>query len=197
MLKTGENSNGMFIPDKEEEHEEEDEGAKVKLGKQVTPSKKYEKQFKNDLLKNPDQYKVMTPKGEMTVAEAIKQGYNPITKRFEKNHGQKAIKEKHLSQLNEADRTALEKFTSPENAQVAPADAEKYGLQPNSPMIRSPEAGNPSPAMNPMMAALGGGGASPMEPAQAPVPEVPGLGAPQPEAGAQNPADIMSLLGGN
>ena len=194
MFKTGENTEGMFIPKKEEEHEEEDEKAKVKIGKDVKPSEKYEKQFKNDMVNHPDQYKIMTPKGEMTVAEAMKAGYNPITKRFEKGHGQDAIKEKHLAGLNDADRSALEQFTNPANAQVAPADAEKYGLQPGSPMIRPEQGVNPSPEMNPMMAGLGAqpGMAAPQA---GPAP----LGTAMPgaeESMAPGGMDINALLGG-
>lgn len=149
LLKTGENTDGMFIPDEKKEdedklHEEEDEEAKLKVGKDIKPSKKYEKHFKNDMLKHPDQYKVNTPQGEMTVSEAIRKGYNPITKQFEKEHDQNSIKEKHLSQLNDADRAAIEKVTDPTIAQVAPADAEMYGLDANSPMVKS---ATPQPAM--------------------------------------------------
>lgn len=189
MLKTGENTEGMFEPDKEEEHEDEDKGAKVKVGKEVKPSEKYEKNFKDDMLKHPDQYKVMTPRGEMTVSEALKAGYNPITKRFEKGHGQEAIRNKHLSGLNDADRAALEQFTNPANAQVAPADAEMYGLQPGSPMIRPEDAANPNPGSNPMAAMMGGA------PAAGPTP----VGGAMPgaeESQAPGGMDIASLLGG-
>ena len=186
MFKTGENVDGMFEPDKKEEHEEEDEKAKLKVGKNVKPSEKYEKQFKDDMLKHPNEYKVMTPRGEMTVAEAMKAGFNPITKRFEKGKTQEDIKNKHLSSLNDADRAALEQFTSPANAQVAPADAEKYGLQPGSPMIRQETAPNPAPGANPMMAGMPpAGGAS--------------IGSALPgsqESQAPGGLDLSALLGG-
>lgn len=190
MLKTGENNEGMFTPNEDEKHQEEDKGAKVKVGSEVKPSDKYAKQFKNDMLKHPDEYKVMTPRGEMTVSEAIKAGFNPITKRFEKGHGRDAIKEKHLSGLNDADRAALERFTDPANAQVAPADAEKYGLQPGSPMIRAEDAANPTPEANPMAAMLGG-----QAPSAGPTP----VGGAMPgaeESMAPGGADLSALLGG-
>lgn len=192
MFKTGDNVEGMFTPKEEEEHENEDDKAKLKVGKQVKPSEKYEKNFKDDMLKHPDQYKVMTPRGEMTVAEALKAGYNPITKRFEKGHGQEAIRNKHLSGLNDADRAALEQFTNPANAQVAPADAEMYGLQPGSPMIRGQEQPNPTPEANPMAALMGGAGAP------TPVPTAP-IGGAMPgseESMAPGGTDIAALLGG-
>ncbi len=183
MLKTGENTEGMFTPNEEGEHEKEDEKAKVKVGKDVKPQGKYKDQFKNDMLKHPNEYKVMTPHGEMTVAEAMRAGFNPITKRFEKGKAQEDIKKKHLDALNDADRSALEQFTNPANAQVAPADAEMYGLQPGSPMIRPEQQANPAPGANPMM----GGGQSP-------------LGAAMPgaqESTAPGGMDLSALLGGN
>jgi hypothetical protein len=163
MFKTGENTEGMFEPENPDEvdgvklHEKEDDKAKFKMGDKVNPQGKYEKQFKDDIMKHPDQYKVMTPKGEMTIAEAIRAGYDPLTKTFKDEHNQEMIKEKHLSGLNDADRAALEKYTSPSNAQVAPADAEMYGLQPNSPMVRQPEqpAAGPTPAMPPQGTPVG------------------------------------------
>ena len=186
MFKTGENTEGMFSPDEEEKFEDEDEKSKVKLGKDVQPKGKYEKQFKNDMLKHPDEYKVMTPRGEMTVAEALRAGYNPITKRFEKNHSQESIKEKHLSRLNDADRAALEKFTSPATAQVAPADAEMYGLQPGSPMIRQEQQPNPTLEANPMAAAMAPAGGVPVGGA------MPGAE----ESMAPGATDLSALLGG-
>lgn len=188
MFKTGENTDGMFTPKEEKEidgvkiHEDEDKDAKLKVGEDIKPSEKYEKQFKNDMLKHPDEYKVVTPRGEMTVAEAIKAGYNPITKEFDERHNQNAIKEKHLAGLNEADRAALEQFTSPSNAQVAPADAEKYGLKPGSPMIRPEEQPNPTAGMMAPPSA----GASPVGTA------MPGAE----ESTAPGGVDLGALLGG-
>ena len=130
------------------------------------------------MLKHPDEYKVVTPRGEMTVAEALKAGYNPITKRFEKGHGQDAIKEKHLSQLNDEDRAALERFTSPANAQVAPADAEMYGLQAGSPMIKPQEQPAAMPPVPPQGTPIG----SAMPGSQ--------------ESTAPGGVDLSSLLGG-
>lgn len=182
MLKTGENTEGLFEPKEQGEHEDEDEAAKAKPGKSAAPSKKYEKSFKDDMLKHPDQYKVMTPKGEMTVAEAIRAGYDPITKRFSKEHGQDRLREKHLSQLNDADRQAIEGITDPAAAQVAPADAEKYGLPADSPMVRQPQP--PIQGMEGLMPGQG-----------APTP----LGGAMPGAGestAPGGMDISSLLGG-
>ena len=69
MLMTGENSEGMFEPEEKkpeegepEIHEEQDEKAKAKIPDGAKPEGKYVKDFKNDMLKHPDDYKVMTPR---------------------------------------------------------------------------------------------------------------------------------------
>lgn len=192
MLMTGENTEGMFIPDEQKPdvgeppiHAEKDEDAKLKIkANESKPSKKYEKDFKNDMLKHPDDYKLNTPRGEMTVAEAIKAGYNPITKRFEKDKTPDSIKKKHLDRLNDEDRTAIERITSPSSAGVAPADAGMYGLAENSPMVQQPMSGMMPPASKNQMA-------------QAPIPEQGAM--PGQEPNVTQPTEgggIEQLLGG-
>lgn len=186
MLRTGENTDGMFTPKGEEDFEKPDEKSKLSIGKKIEPKGKYESKFKNDMLKHPENYKVNTPRGEMTVAEAMREGYDPIVKRFSKEHGQKKIKDKYLSQLNDADRASIEAITDPSAAQVAPADAEKFGLAPGSPMVKGQAGGNPLAAL------MGGVPAPTAAPVGSPIPGAEESMAP----GGQNPADIMSLLGG-
>ena len=120
----------------------------------------------------------------MTIAEAIKKGYNPLTTEFEEERDFDKIKEKHLNNLNEDDRAAIEGLTQPSAAQVAPADAQQYGLAPDSPFVKQP-AGVPQ-------AQLPQGGTMPGQ--DVPSPEV-GATPPQGAAPAGQP-DIASLLGG-
>lgn len=141
ILMSGENSEGLFTPDKKTEddkelHEEIDEDAKLKTGEVKEQSQKYSKRFREDISKNPDKYKVMTPKGEMTVREAMAKGYNPLTRRFEKDKTAKEIVEKHKKNLNEADKGVIDTILDPKSANIAPADAEQMGLPADSPMIR-------------------------------------------------------------
>lgn len=195
MLMTGENTSGMFEPEVKEPkgnepklNEEVDEDAKRHLDKgKVEPSEKYAKNFKNDIMKHPNDYKVDTPEGEMTIAEAIKRGYNPITKRFEARHNQENIKNSFLGELNDADRTNIERITNPSAAQIAPADAEKYGLDANSPMIRPNQGASPLPGMPQ--------GGVPTSTEQGMVP--PQQGVPGAEATPQAGNPLESLLGGN
>lgn len=196
MFMTGDNIEGMFTPNEEKEidgvklHEDQDEKAKANLNGKVEPKGKYKDQFKKDFLKHPDQYKIMTPKGEMTVAEAMKKGYDPMTKTFRKEHDSDTIKEKHLSQLNDADREGLERLTNPGAAQVAPADAERYGLNQNSPFIKQQE--QPIPGTIPPQE-----GAQSTQPMMPPAGGAP-VGSPMPgaeESQAAGGADLAALLG--
>lgn len=168
ILMSGENSDGLFTPDKptkddENIHEEVDEEAKLKTGKVTGQSEKYSKKFREDISKNPDKYKVMTPKGEMTVKEAMAKGYNPLTKCFEKDKVAKNIVEKHKKNLNATDQQAIDTILDPKSANIAPADAGQMGLPANSPMVRQeqPQAGTLPPEAMPGQApaAPAGGGA--------------------------------------
>lgn len=143
LFMTGENSEGLFTPKEKEEkdnpkHEEIHEEAKVTT-KSAHAKGKYVKKFMSDVGKHPEKYIVNTPKGEMTIAEAMKKGYNPITKRFEKDKSPEEIKKKHLEGLNETDREAVDKLTSPSAAHIPAKDAETMGLPADSPMIAKRE----------------------------------------------------------
>jgi methyl-accepting chemotaxis protein len=112
--------------------------------------------------------------GEMTIDEALKKGYNPVTKKFEKSKHKENI-DAAMNKLNEQDKQRLMELTDPANVGLAPADAEQFGLPNDSPMIKQPTAG-PSPE-----AAVPGG--------------LPGMGSPEQSQGAPG-MDIASLLGG-
>ena len=172
MLMTGENTEGMFTPNKEktDEEKEEDETLKADIGTTTKVSKKYQKALLEDMIKNPDKFKIDTPEGEMTVKEALEQGYNPVTKQFGENKFKKK-KDELLSQLNEDDKAKIEEMTSPEAAGLAPADAAMMGLpggMPAKPMPGAMPGGTPiegqteqpeeTGGMNAIASLLGGGG---------------------------------------
>lgn len=181
LLMTGDNSEGMFEVKKKKdddklkdskEHEEPDEKAKVSVKEVTEKSDKYSKKFQEEILKHPDEYKVQTPKGEMSVKQAMEEGYNPITKRFEKVKKGSEIMKKHLDGLNDTDKAGLEALLNPGAAKVAPKDAAQYGLKEGNPMIAAAEQeGNPG---------------------MPPVPEGAVPAAPAPQASP----DLASLLGG-
>lgn len=187
ILMTGDNTEGMFSPEEKKEdengiklHEEEDKSVKKDLDKEANPSPKYAKALQADILKRPEEYKVMTPKGEMTIAEAYKKGYNPLTGQFDENNYEK-FEEEELSKLNDKDRSKLEELMNPQNVGLAPADSERMGLPANNPFIKQPEQQMPQgqPAMpgNPMAMPQGEAGMMP------------------PQGGEAQP-DMASLLGG-
>ena len=192
MMANGDNTKGMFEPDesevidkdkKEKLHEEPDKDVKLKTKGDAKPSDKYATEFQKDMIKNPENYYINTPKGKMTVKEAIAQGYNPVTKRF--NNGEANKKEETLSQLNDKDRAAVEKLFDPSQVGLAPADAQAMGLKPDSKMIRqgNPMEGTPMSSPSPDQAPL-------TQPTTGPAP-MPG------SAPAQGAPDINALLGGN
>ena len=192
MIANGDNTKGMFEPDEDEVvdkdrneklHQEVDEDAKIKIKGDAKPSDKYAEKFQEDMIKNPQDYMVNTPKGKMTLKEAREKGYDPITKRFRKQSNSKREQEL-LAQLNEKDRAAIERMMDPSQVGLAPADAQALGLKPDSKMIRQSEGAQPA---TPIPAA--------------PTAQIPQAPATQPSAQAapanQTNADILSLLGGN
>jgi hypothetical protein len=170
MLMTGDNTEGLFTPDKpvDEEkdgvklHEEVDEEAEIKTGSIKARTDKYAKKFREGIMKHPQDYKVNTPRGEMTIKEAMAKGYNPITKRFDETKVAGKIVEKHTKELNDADKAAVESVLDPKSANIAPADASQFGLSSDSPMIRQeqsevqPTQGTPAQGAPDISAMLGG-----------------------------------------
>jgi hypothetical protein len=180
LLMNGDNTKGMITPsekerkksnDDEELHEDPDEKAKLKNAGSARPSEKYSTEFQKDMMKNPDKYFINTPRGKMTIKEAMEQGYDPVTHRFNLKEKREKFLDNELKDLNDADKAAIKKLLDPKQVGLAPADAEQMGIDPTNPTIKREE---PVPA----------------EPV-APVPQ----GQPMPAAPAQ-PADIASLLGG-
>lgn len=181
LLMNGDNTKGMITPsekDREKDndgsklHEDPDEKAKPKFKGNAKPSKKYETEFQKDMMKNPDKYFINTPKGEMTIKEAMEQGYDPVTHRFNLKQKQEAELDAKLADLNESDKAGVKKLLDPKQVGLAPADAEQMGLDPTNPTIRQQEQAPVTPEMQAMQ------------------------GQPMPANPATQPADIASLLGG-
>lgn len=192
MIANGDNTKGMFEPDEDEVvdkdkneklHQDVDEDAKIKIRGDAKPSDKYAEKFQEDMIKNPQDYMVNTPKGKMTLKEAREKGYDPITKRFRKQSNSKREQEL-LAQLNEKDRAAIERMMDPSQVGLAPADAQALGLKPDSKMIRQSEGAQPA---TPIPAAP-----------TAQIPQAPATqSSAQTTPANQTNADILSLLGGN
>lgn len=153
MIMAGDNSTGIFTPNKEDVVEEKDidkinvdtdEQLEVTTGETLKTSKKYQNALLKDMIKHPDKFKIITPEGEMTVAEALKRGYDPVTKEFTESESKKRIKVA-LDGLNEKDKSRVEELINPANVGLAPADGEALGLPANNEMIKRPnqESSNP------------------------------------------------------
>jgi hypothetical protein len=193
MLMTGNNESGMFEPDEkeleddlapnEELHEEQDDKAKLGKIKDIETKEEYKKAMIEDMGKHPEKYSIETPQGRMSVAEAIRKGFNPETKQFEKSLDEK--NEEALSRLNDEDRAAVEQFIDPSKLGLAPADADAFGIPQGNAMRKPME-----PTMQPMH------GAAPVQqmPQGAPVAPAPTAMAPQQGTAAE--ANILSMLGG-
>lgn len=139
MMMTGENTEGTFTPDEdldedEEIHEEIDEDASITTGKVREKLGKYSDEILFDMKENPDKYLIQTERGEMSIMEALKQGWNPATKEFDGPSVAEDFK-KGFDGLSDSDRQALEQITDPAAAHIPPAEAGMYGLDPNDPMI--------------------------------------------------------------
>ena len=165
MMANGDNTKGMFEPDESEVkdkdeklHEDQDKEAKLKTKGEAIPSKKYEKEFQKDMIKNPENYYIDTPKGRMSIKEAQEQGYDPVTHRFRAKQRNSAKEEELLSQVNDQDRAGIEALMDPKNVGLAPADAQGMGLKPDSPMIaqQAPEEAQPQGMPTPQGAAPAG-----------------------------------------
>jgi hypothetical protein len=188
LIMTGDNESGIFSPEEkeikeelepnEELHEPQNKEAKIDKIKSVETKDEYKKAMIKDLDKHPDKYSIETPRGRMSVAEAIKQGFNPETGEFEKSLEEK--NEEALSALNDNDRARVEEFIDPAQVGLSPADADAFGI-PNASPMRKPSAPHIQPSAQ-------------IQPAQGAV-----TGSPSPIPQAQTPqgTNILSMLGGN
>lgn len=184
LLMNGDNSKGMVTPSEKDRkkanednelHEDVDEKAKLKGKGAAKPSEKYSTEFQKDMMKNPDKYFINTPRGKMTIKEAIEQGYDPITHRFNVKQKQAERLDEELKDLNDSDKNAIKKLLDPQQVGLAPADAEQMGIDPTNPTIKRSEPQQPA-STGPVTPAMPG------QPTQV-------------NPSAQQ-ADIASLLGG-
>jgi hypothetical protein len=172
LVKAGENKEGMISLDKEEQEKikqkendeplfkEIKEEATIKPGKIKEKLGKYTERLLFDIKKNPEKFMLNTPRGRMSIEDAIKQGYDPATKDFTDQTPDQLIDGK-LQGLSEGGRSKIKELMNPNRAQVPPEEAVSMGLGEGSPLIRGQQQEVPqegAPQISPeMMAALGGG----------------------------------------
>lgn len=176
LMAAGENQEGNVTIEPEDDINPEtdkplfmevDKKAENKPGKIKRKLGKYAEKFVFDMKKNPEKYMIETPRGLMTIEEAIKQGYDPATKDFT-DKGSKEAFEESLEGMSESTKEAIKRITSPENVQMPQAVAEGMGIEGDNPMVAgamaqemppqmmqgAPEGQEVSPEM---LATLGGG----------------------------------------
>jgi hypothetical protein len=176
LVKAGENKEGMISLDQKEQEqikqEENDEPlfkeikeeAVIKPGKINKKLGKYAERLLFDMKKNPEKFMINTPRGRMSIQDAIKQGYDPATKDFTEETPEQMM-EKKLGGLSDSGRNKIKQLMNPNRAQVPPEEARTMGLEEGSPLIRGQQ--QPQPQEMPpqqgqqvspeMLAALGGG----------------------------------------
>lgn len=169
LMAAGENQEGNVTIEPEDDINPEtdkplfmetDEKAKNKPGKIKRKLGKYAEKFIFDMKKNPEKYMIETPRGLMTIEEAIQQGYDPATKDFT-DKGSKEAFEESLEGMSESSKEAIKRITSPETAQIPPAMAEGMGVEGESPMVAG--GGLPPEVMAQMQAAQGAPQGAPQE----------------------------------
>lgn len=174
LVKAGENKEGMISLNKKDVNKkkkekneeplfmEENEKAQIKPGKVSKKLGKYTERFLFDMKKNPDKYMIDTPRGKMSVQEAIKQGYDPATKDFTDKTPDVMIDEK-LSGLSQSGKEKIKMLMDPRRAQVPPEEAKTMGIEEGSPLIQGQQEEQQAQQeeqapVNPEMLAMLGGG---------------------------------------
>jgi len=127
IMVTGENTEGLFTPEPELDddgevkaiNEEIDEEAVVTSGKVTKKYGDYLKKFSDDMEKNPGRYMISTPRGRMSITEALKSGFDPATGDFtEQTEGD--VMEADLAGLPPEEAEAIRAMTNPNRANEEP-----------------------------------------------------------------------------
>lgn len=170
LVKAGENKEGMVSFDKKEQEEKKKEKneeplfkevpneAIIKTGKVKEKLGKYTERLLFDIKKNPQKYMLDTPKGKMSIEEALKQGYDPATKDFTDETPDQMI-DKRLTGISQSGKNKIKQLMNPQSARVPQGEAEIMGIPEGSPMIEAeqPQEGQ-APNVSPeMLETLGGG----------------------------------------
>lgn len=109
-------------------------------------AEKYQKQLLDKALKDPSSVEVETPEGWMTVKDAIDQGFNLATGKFDQEPIPPVDWEGEISKLDPREQETIRRLTRPGTGQAGPmpvssgeATLEEAGINPR-PDVPSPEA---------------------------------------------------------
>lgn len=137
-MMTADGADGNFEIKPKEKPAEEKQNITITTGKVKEKLGKYSKEFIQDVIKHPTKYSVKTSRGEMSIKDAINQGWDAKTGEFNEASSFNKQKEDALSKLNQSDRDSVETLTNPANAHMAVADAEKAGIDADSGLVDQP-----------------------------------------------------------
>lgn len=161
LLIRGESSLGNYRP-KEEPTFEEAEPSVISTFKLKDDLGKYKKSKLDQIKANPGMFTTMTPRGRMTVKDAIRKGYNFQTGEFDKPNIEEE-KEKILGALPEEERKNVKRITRPSQAELEEEEAGEMGIEdPTNMMVRKKK---PMPVEAPPQEAAVEGEEAPMDPA--------------------------------
>lgn len=167
LVKAGENKEGMVSFDKKEQEQKKKDNneeplfkevpneALIKTGKVKEKLGRYTERLLFDIKKNPKKYMLDTPRGKMSIEEALKQGYDPATKDFTDETPDQMI-DKRLTGISQSGKDKIKQLMNPQSARVPQVEAESMGIPEGSPMIEA-EQQEQAPNVSPeMLEALGG-----------------------------------------
>lgn len=162
ILMQGDNSAGVFTPTESsilEEtklkklHEEIAQNAKITKTSEAKTIGKYETQFQEDILKNPQNYKLNTPRGEMSLQDCIRNGYHPDTNTF--GESPKQMLERHIRGLDPREQEAIRNMVDTRNLSLDPKDVESRGIAASPEMLaqkaETPQEPTPAESLSPIL----------------------------------------------
>ena len=121
-----------------EEDDDESVDVDMELGDVEEKIGEYGDEMVDDMKMHPEKYIVNTPRGQMTLKDAIKKGWSPKTGDFTEEDFDEFVKEGR-SKLAPSDQEMLEKLTDPHNAGIPAAQGEELGLEEGDPRIMPPQ----------------------------------------------------------
>lgn len=132
MIATGENTDGMFsvilkkdeLIDGQPIYEDKIEETTLTLGNIKEKFGQYMNKPITEKSNDGKDFLIDTPRGKMKIAEAIKRGYDPVTKTF-RNKGKQQSFEQKLSKMDQKNRDAFKRITDPRNAKKPMGEKEQ------------------------------------------------------------------------
>lgn len=134
MSNGGEGSFVLDAPEKEETKED----FKISPGKIKERLGKYSEEYIKQAMRDPEKFFIKTPKGKMSLKDAILLGWDPKKKEFNEDRALKKKLEKSEEKLSPKEKETLARLK--EVNKISEADAEEMGVDPNKEMVQKGES---------------------------------------------------------